>query len=444
MSNIQFSGQSILKKVIFVTFVIGYLSTLALTNINSDQDFFKSDYIRFSNHCYNDNIKTVKIHVLDDPLSIPIIELSGSDKLLLSFDELNGEVKDYTYRFYHCTSKWEKSDLFTSDYIDGFEENQIRDAEMSFNTKQSYIHYSLSFPNDDIKLLLSGNYVIAVYDAYEEEKLVLTRRFHVIEPGATIAGEAKRATNLDFHRSHHEVDFTFWSNIPINDPYQDIKICVIQNGRWDNVISDISPKYIKGNEFIYDYEDEILFPAAGEFRHFNSKDIKFASEGIKSIQYRELFYHFDLEKSELRRFKVYKYKEDINGKLFIDVANGQDNELEADYVISHFSLSMDAPVVDGNIYVFGELSNWEFPMINRMSYNYEKKAYELEIPLKQGYYDYTYAFIRDGEVSADIGYIEGNHYETENDYHIFIYYRDNSSRYDKLIGVSTVNTTRKN
>lgn len=444
MKNHRLISGWIAKIVAFITFCTVSVSVQALINIDSNQDFFVSDYVRLKNYCYQENIKTVKLHVAGDALSMPVIELNGNEKLQLSFDELDADIQDYSYKFYHCTANWEESDLFSSDFIDGFPENQIRDAEMSFNTTRSYIHYALEFPNDDVRFMLSGNYVVLVYNTDNEDAPVLTQRFHVIETKTKIEGIAKRATNLDFRRSHHEVDFTFWSSMLINDPYQDVKICVTQNGRWDNAIYNVPPKYIKGNEFVYDYETELLFPGAGEFRHFNSKDVKFASDGIARIRFDEPYFHYDLEQGETRRFKVYKYKQDINGKLFIDVANGSDMELEADYVMVHFSLAMDAPIVDGNLYVFGELSNWEFPKQNRLTYNYQNKAYELTLLLKQGYYDYQYAYLKDGEHQAEIDYIEGNHYETENDYHIFIYYRDNSSRYDKLIGFSTVNNIQKN
>ncbi|NMD01400.1 MAG: hypothetical protein GYA62_16990 [Bacteroidales bacterium] len=77
-----------------------------------------------------------------------------------------------------------------------------------------------------------------------------------------------------------------------------------------------------------------------------------------------------------------------------------------------------------------------------MTYNYDKKQYELTLLLKQGFYDYAYAYLTDKSTKADFGFIEGNHYETENDYYIFVYWRNNSFRYDRLVGVKAVNTSR--
>lgn len=432
------SGLTIL--VAIVTLSMQHTSIIAMINVDKKQDYFDSDYIRYRNHIYVENIKTVKIHPTTDQLALPVIELGSDEKLLLSFDELDADTKDYTYKFFHCTSNWELSDLFSTDYVDGFEENRINEVEMSFNTYQSYIHYAVEFPNYDVNLKVSGNYVIVVYN--DEAKPVLSQRFFVIETLAKVEGTAKRATNLDYHRSHHEVDFTFWSHFGVNDPYRDIKTVVVQNGRWDNAIYGVTPKYIKGNEFIYDYETEILFPGLSEFRHFNLKDVKFASEGIASINYMDPLFLYDLEKSESQRFKVYSFKQDINGASFIDIANGTNMELEADYVEVDFHLAMDAPLVDGNLYVFGELSGWEFPKRTRMIYNYKQKEYQLTLLLKQGYYNYHYAFLKDNEQLAEVEYIEGSHYETENDYHVFIYFRDNSLRYDKLIGLTSVNNVK--
>jgi hypothetical protein len=40
----------------------------------------------------------------------------------------------------------------------------------------------------------------------------------------------------------------------------------------------------------------------------------------------------------------------------------------------------------------------------------------------------------------DDTFVEGNHAETENDYFIFVYYRQMGEQYDKLIGIRQLNS----
>jgi len=78
-----------------------------------------------------------------------------------------------------------------------------------------------------------------------------------------------------------------------------------------------------------------------------------------------------------------------------------------------------------------------------MSWNYELKRYEVTLTLKQGFYDYQYVYIQNGDGRIDETALEGSHVETENDYQGFVYHHGFSSRYDKLVGFSTFNSVKR-
>jgi hypothetical protein len=63
--------------------------------------------------------------------------------------------------------------------------------------------------------------------------------------------------------------------------------------------------------------------------------------------------------------------------------------------------------------------------------------------LKQGWYNYEFEFLKNGEQIGTTGPFEGNHYETENDYVVLIYYRNPRERYDRLIGSAIQNTLNR-
>ena len=75
-----------------------------------------------------------------------------------------------------------------------------------------------------------------------------------------------------------------------------------------------------------------------------------------------------------------------------------------------------------------------------MSYNFEQKSYVKKLFLKQGYYNYMYLFKDKRTDRAEISFIEGNHWETENEYTIWIYYQATGDLYDRLLVVQDLNS----
>jgi hypothetical protein len=133
----------------------------------------------------------------------------------------------------------------------------------------------------------------------------------------------------------------------------------------------------------------------------------------------------------------------LNGRYLIKNDRATDSDIESDYVLVRFSIAVPQPLLSGEIYVFGGLSDWQCLPVNKMKWNYESKLYESSILLKQGFYDYQYVYIENGSKQINNTLLEGSFVETENDYQIFVYYHGFASRYDKLIGYRTINSVKR-
>ncbi len=406
----------------------------------AQDEYFTNKSIRYDNFVYKETIKTPLTFRQGFELSYPFIELNTNDTIAITFDELSDNIGNFSYTLIHCNSNWQPSQLSGIEYIDGFSDNPVTEYKQSFNTLCNFIHYKITFPNENVKLKISGNYLLMVYEDSNKENLVLTRRFFVIESKTEIEASVRRATQVDLMKSHQEVDFTIKNAFTCNDPFQDIKIILSQNYRWDNAITDLKPLFVKDNELIYNYEDGNLFPGGSEFRWVDAKSTRYQSEHVQYINFEKPYFHYYMEPDEKRTFKIYFQLQDLNGKFLVKNSIGIDSDVEADYVYVSFLLPYDAPMIDGNMYVFGAISDWMCNKTNMMTYNYSKKAYQLTMFLKQGFYDYQYAYMKDGSSEADLGFIEGNHYETENDYLIFVYWHDITSKYDRLTGLKVINS----
>lgn len=405
----------------------------------------ESDSVLYTNHVYDQKIKTVQLYKEGWNLSYPIIKLKSEEKLVLNFDLIADQPESYYYTFIHCDKDWNKSDIFVNDYLTGDIENPIEDYASSFNTTVAYFHYKLTFPNERVSLSKSGNYILKIYPSGKPEEPAITERFIITEDAAKIDVNVHRPQMTKENNSHQQVDFTVnYTGMSLTDPFRNVYSFILQNGRWDNAKRNLRPDFFGNNELKYNsLSDKNIFQGGNEFRYFDIKSIRYQTENVKKIDFAVPNYNVFLYPSENREFKPYFYWKDFNGNYYIAFQEGHKPDIESDYVYVYFTLPSDQIVPGGNLYISGALNNWTYDNNNLMRYNPEKRQYECTMLLKQGWYNYEYVFLKNGETNGTSSLFEGSHYETENDYLILVYYRNPRDRYDKVIGTAIANTLNK-
>jgi hypothetical protein len=403
-----------------------------------DADYYSDNYRRYEDFVYEDHIKSVVLEQSGLKLSEPILQLGTDEQLILSFDDLQADNKYYAYTLIHCNADWSPSNLLQSDYLQGFTEDRITDYKSSFNTIQSFTNYRLTLPGREVRPIISGNYLLKIYPEGEPEKPIITRRMMVVEPRCVIDAVVHRATTVQDRDTKQEIDFSIsHQGLQVANPFDDIKVTLKQNGRWDNAITGLKPLFLKDQLLEYNYDDENTFNGGNEFRNFDTRTLRILTQNVKEILKGKDGHTVVLMPAESRSFKRYTVESDINGRFLIRNQDGRDDELEGEYVRVKIVLKHDI-ITDGNFYVFGSLSDWRCGPSNKMTYNYDEGTYEALLYLKQGYYDYVFAFLKDGASACDETLVEGSHFETVNEYTILVYYRQTGSRADKLVGVRKV------
>lgn len=405
----------------------------------------KTDQYYYQNAVYKEEIKSVQLFREGNELSNPVVELGSDVKLLLKFDDLSEDVKNYYYTIVHCDANWNESYIQQSEYLTGFADNQISDYAMSFNTTIKFVNYQLSLPNEDCTPKYSGNYALVVFENNDRKNLVLIQRFYVVEPKVRIEGVVKKATFDFFNGEYQEVDFKVINEqLRLVNPQQDIKVVLMQNRRWDNAITGLKPRFIQNNVLAYDYDKENVFPGGNEFRYFDIRTIKHNGENIESVKFMRPYYHVTLVPDGIRDNTKYMPYREMNGNYVIGSQDRvTDTDTECDYLFVHFYLPMQSPLVGGTVHVFGALTGWNTDKSNEMKWNYEDAGYELSLLLKQGYYNFEYAYVPTGSKKVDVVNLEGSFYLTENEYQILAYFREPASRYDRLVGFNTISSNVK-
>lgn len=393
----------------------------------------------------DDRIKSVLLYREGWNLSYPVIRINSDEKLVLDFDLLANDPETYYYSFIHCDRDWTESSVFQTDFVNGLSEEPIEDYQVSFNTRTNYYHYRLVFPDDQMSLRLSGNYIIKVYTTGNPDKPAMTKRFMISEESSSITSNVLRPVLASWYNTGQEVDFTVsFSGLKVNDPAKDISSVVLQNGKWLDARSDLRPDVVGNNELRYSsLSDKNIFSGGNEYRYFDIKSLRYQTEFVRKIDFIDDCYHVFLVPSENREFKPYFFEQDLNGKYYVAIKEGKNMETDADYVYVYFTLPSKYRIEGGDMYVSGALSNWAFTATNRMTYDQEKGEYQCTMLLKQGWYNYEYIFLKKGETSAAPSYFEGNHYETENDYLIIVYYRSPMDRYDRIIGTTVAKSIKQ-
>lgn len=426
-----------------------YFSVLFLMfalKLVSQDDYANDDQMRYEDWTYRPYIKTVLLHESTFDANPAMLQVNTGEQLELSFDDLEADKKSYSISFVHCSANWEPSNLVSSEYMNGFFEANILNYTFSTNTIQKYTHYAILFPQSNMQFSKTGNYIVYVYQDNDKEKVIATKRFMIYDNKVTVTATTRQANGNDEQYEKQHIDFKINSGAyDMTNPFTDMKVIITQNNRWDNAVNNIKPTFSDTKQFTYSLDDKSTFNGGNEFRYFDTRSLRTYTERVNDITRDSSYiYHIELKKDELRTFKSYSFYNDLNGGFLIknqDMATNADTE--ADYAWVKFFLPYDNAMDDGNFYVLGKLTEWRLNKANRMVYNYKRFGYECDLFIKQGYYNYTYVYLQDQKKGGDESLTEGNHWETENEYAIYVYHRQRGTYYDQLIAVKRFNSLRK-
>jgi len=406
----------IMKKYIFI-----YTLLFAISGICSAQE----------SKCFSPRLRTLQVRIGGEWGVPPVLILGSNNYVQISFDDLQGNYERYTYSITHCNADWTQSDLVQSEYMTGFNDNRIENYEPSMNTEMNYNHYTLNLPNNENRLLVSGNYIVKIFEDGEDAP-VAQACFSIIEPHVSIDVDITANTDIDYYDKNQQLNFAInYSGYQVMNPVNEFKSTVLQNRRWDTHVNVNTPTSMQINRIIFGHNRNLIFPAGNEYRRFEILDEYVPTMHVDHMEYQDPYYHATIMLDEQRI--NYLYDVDQDGQYYVRNADDVENDTESDYFMTHFTLQMPQ-IPGGELYLNGDLTNNQYSEEAKMQYNIIDHQYECIIPLKQGSYNYQYLFVRDGESIGQTAQAEGNFHQTENEYWVYVYHRPFGLRYDKLVG----------
>ena len=232
----------------------------------------------------------------------------------------------------------------------------------------------------------------------------------------------------------HNLDFAVKSIVNFQSPLQNVKVLLMQNGKFNNAIFNVKPMFTIGNDLIYKYDTETQFWAGNEYLNFDNKNIQIAVNNIGAVNTNGGLYNAFLFPNTPRSNVIYTYFPDINGNFLVNNINAPNNEINADYAWVYFSLAKHELTSNQSIYITGMFNNFVLSDENKMDYNPKTQLYEKALLVKQGFTNYSYTITSNNLNVDNENAIDGNFFQTENNYLVLVYYRENNQRYDRVIG----------
>ena len=399
---------------------------------------FAADVDDTMNGIFDSRFKTLQVKLEGNDYVPPVITLGSDDRVVISFDELTEEHSYLRYSLVHCNANWQPSGLVDSEFVDGFNLGDVENYEYSQLTTTHYVHYSIALPNDEVKFTISGNYLLRVFPENDPEMTLLQARFMVSEAKAGVVANVTSRTDVDYNDAHQQLSIEVdASKLNVQDMYSDLKIIVSQNSRIDNEVMVDKPLRVSMNKAYYEHLSPLIFKAGNEYRRMETVSVTYPGMGVERIQYVDPYYNMWLRNDQLRSTEQYLYDQTQHGRFTIREYNSSQSDIEADYVMTHFSLDLPEQTQYG-IFLDGDFTYRRFDPESLMVFNRATRRYEKSLLLKQGAYNYQYLAVPVVSMTGATAPIEGDFYETVNEYLVKVYYHRPGERYDRLVGVALV------
>lgn len=388
---------------------------------------------------YSPTFKTLQTKVNGNDQLPPVITMGCDDVLTIGFDELASDRRYMRYELLHCNALWAVDGLLPSEYVDGFNEGYVEDYRFSEATLVQYVHYEIVIPDPALKIKLSGNYLLRVYDENDPDETLLQVRFSVVEPIMSATAAVTSRTDIDYNNSHQQLTVGVDAKgTAVNNMMNDLIVVVEQNGRQDNRVALTNPTRIAGSIAWWEHVPLLIFDGGNEYRRMETISTNYPGMRVAEISFADPFYHFTLQTDQPRAGLDYVYDSTQKGRFRIREYNSDDSDVEAEYALTHFSLEMPERN-DVDIFIDGDLTLRRFSPESLMVFNRATGLYEATLLLKQGAYNYQYLAVpRGASTRGATSVVEGDCYQTTNEYIVKVYFREPGARYDRLVAVTSV------
>ncbi len=358
-----------------------------------------------------------------------VLNVGSSSEATLQFDDLALNYPSYYFRVIHCQADWKPSPLSDIEYLADFNDVPLRNPESSIGTKVPYLHYTVPIPD----LKVSGNYIAMVYNKRNQRDTVLCVRFSAAEQLVKVQTSISYAKTNTLRTSHQTIEFKL--NIPPSLNFagdEQLSIQIRQNHQSENLLQKLPAGQfnLQENSLTFPFfGQENTFAGSNEFRLIDLRSSQQKLSFVDQIITGDKINSLKAQVEQAQGLYPYIQRNYINGAYVIESYENRDNPLQADYIACTFRLK---PLESSqNVYAVGGFNEYRLDAPLRL--NPTTGLLETTQMLKQGIYNYQFKSKNPPNMT-----LEGNYAQTENLYEVLVYYQKPGTRYDSLVGYTTV------
>lgn len=375
-------------------------------------------------------LKSLQYYVNNNVSKLPVIRMNSSDKLTINFEIESIYEPSFNIKFKFCDSEWEPYDNLL---LEGIGENthyNINLNRLPHTTDGAEYYYSEKYPNRDVKFNNSGKWMFFITDSYDEDIIYEWGKFYVVENVVELNTDYqkwRREGSISSNNANDRV-INFKANFTIPDslsPFRIDHLEIVKNFELEYPIIIQKETFSTNRGYEWDGSNNFTFfirdlEPGNEYRQINLQDKNKYDYPVTRARFDGI---------EYSRFYSLGSKDFNGGFRLMDR-----NNVYSDYLVAKFEFKPHEKIYD-DIFIVGSFTNWE--VLPWYKLQMQNDTYFINIELKRGIYDYQYVSGNlDDEMVADIDWriFEGNYWETENVYSIFLYYKSpEKGEFDQII-----------
>ena len=376
-----------------------------------------------------DSIHSIQLSKIGSPGSAPILELNADEQLRLRFDILGFGSRQLQVSFSHHNPDWTRSSLPPEFFMEGFFTHYLDAGKLSRNQRLHYRQYTFDFPNEQVSLLRSGNYMLKVEDA-QNGHLLFTLPFFVFENLGAIRSsvETKQVPRQHLRIGHRPVSY-YQLPEAAEQPQFDLEFYYVQNQFWGRALNADEVDFADEKEVRFTMRTEKAFTGDYEFLNLPLNTLSSSNPRI-----------FDADPARVPvRVQLYDDAQGFAAAGTNQAETGRyglpDADLSASYADVFFLLDpAQSYPEDTEIYLVGDFNNWSVRAGNRLHYDADTGRWKTNQVIKQGTYTYKYVLLQNNTIN-DLEF-DNQFSGGRQEYHAFVYMRDSQQFYYRLLQVN--------
>lgn len=380
------------------------------------------------------SFKSIQLYRKGNQNNPPIITLNNKEKLVLEFDELTSLSGQFRITFEHFDQNWNPSNIPEAWYLDGFNELIITGGEINSLSKPNYFHYKTEFPNNNVKFISSGNYLLNVFD-YSSNTKLFSIPFFVTEQAGKMTSRVETLFNSGNNFSASDQLFSIFEYPEeVEFPQFDLSFRFVQNRFWGSAKSTETFDITSPGKVRFYTPRSNLFTSGFDFIPLDLTDLNINLDKIEDWQ-PEFTPPRVILKRDILNFTA-SPSVGYSSNFGKPEKNRDSRYAEVKFRFKSGTLNTE----NTDLYVAGDFNSWILNKDSELNYNSNTGTWSTDVLIKEGNYRYKYFQKNKNSANSTAIPINDSITNRRQTYHSFVYYLDPEKNYQRLLIIGSFNS----